>query len=389
MTEARPQIYEKEVKLDDSEPLSMKKDMSEATDDILKEKMQYQHSTPITDVNKMDGSTLPEDFKSEILAGPGVSMKMPKPTAKGDNFDNCIVQLDPDTISHRLIESVSMVTDLLQSNRQLRDTINTLNKEKETMENDNCILQSDNIELRDRIEILQSIIKANASDYENYDWRKIIEEENEQNLETYKAGSSKNVENVVTTIVDSKKENRMLKRRIEHLELQISHLTNHFDYQGNIEPTRAAMLNQVNNNYMQGNVDDFVPEPSPVSYYDQNGNYPTSDQDYTNAGNTYNNNMRSTGFSKSNGRSKITSKSSLRDSGNKRSKRPDVTIRGGKKKSGYGHATNYSQYQNGYPNQTNISVGKANQDTTQEKDEALKMLYDMMMTRVSKKKRTN
>lgn len=51
--------------------------------------------------------------------------------------NNYIVKLDPDTISHRLIESVSMVTELLQSNRQLRDCINSLNKEKENIENDN------------------------------------------------------------------------------------------------------------------------------------------------------------------------------------------------------------------------------------------------------------
>jgi small-conductance mechanosensitive channel len=82
-----------------------------------------------------------------------------------------IIKLDPDTISQRLIESVGMVTDLLQSNRQLRDSINIINNEKETIENDNCILQSDNLELRDRIEILESIIKANANDYENYDWK--------------------------------------------------------------------------------------------------------------------------------------------------------------------------------------------------------------------------
>lgn len=279
-----------------------------------------------------------------------------------------------------------MVTDLLQSNKQLRDTINGLNKEKENMENDNCILQSDNIELRDRIEILQSIIRANANDYENYDWRKIIEEENELNLETYKNSSSKSVENVISNIVDTRKENRMLKRRIEHLELQISHLTNHFDYQGNIEPTRA-MLDPTNNQYVINSLqDDIVPEPLPVPYNEPNGMYPNSEMDYSNVASNYN--MRSTGFSKGK-RTKINSKSSLRDSGNKRQKRPDVTIRNGKKKSSnLNHATNYSYYQGGYPTQAELS-GMKGKPKEKEKDEALKMLYDMMMNRVNKKRRPN
>ena len=234
------------------------------------------------------------------------------------------MKLDPDTISHRLIESVGMVTDLLQSNRQLRDSINVLNREKEAIENDNCVLQSDNLELRDRIEILESIIKANANDYENYDWKKIIEEENDIELAPFKNTGNKGVENVASTMVEIKKENRMLKRRVEHLELQISHLTNHFDYQGNIEPTRT-LVNSQKEQYMQNMQSDFMPEPSPVSYYDNNGMSVGSNMSYSNGPNS--NKMRSTGFSRG-GHAKITSKSSLRNSGGGRGRR-DVTIKNG------------------------------------------------------------
>lgn len=137
--EKRPQFFEQEVKLDESEPPSMKKQHSEATEDVNHEKVYHQHSMPIEHAVRMN-STENEDFKSDVHETKDTS-KMPMTVPQGsggkDAFNNCIVQLDPDTISHRLIESVSMVTDLLQSNRQLRDTINSLNKEKENMENDN------------------------------------------------------------------------------------------------------------------------------------------------------------------------------------------------------------------------------------------------------------
>jgi chaperonin cofactor prefoldin len=228
--------------------------------------------------------------------------------------NNTIVKLDPDTISQRLIESVSMVTDLLQSNRQLRDSINGLNKEKENIENDNCILQSDNLELRDRIEILESIIKANGSDYENYDWKKIIEEENDLGISSFKNSSNKGVENVASAMVEVKKENRMLNRRIEHLELQISHLTNHFDFQGNIEPTRTLMGAQ-KDMVMQHNSNEFMSEhPHPQMTQYDNGAY---SQNYSNLPSGQN--MRSTGFSK--GRSNINSKNSLREGGRKLGRR--------------------------------------------------------------------
>jgi len=321
-------MYEQEVRIEDSLPSkSNREDSISGEDNRTRPSLENQHSTPIADHTKI-GGTINEDFKSEAHELRDISplpKTHPKNTTKAAEFNNCIVQLDPDTISHRLIESVSMVTDLLQSNRQLRDSINMLNKEKELIENDNCILQSDNLELRDRIEILESIIRANASDYENYDWRKIIEEENELNLESFKNSNNKGVENVATTMVEIKKENRMLKRRIEHLELQISHLTNHFDFQGNIEPTRA-LVGQNNDQYIDRNPNDYVPEK--LAYND--GSWMGS-----NPGMSYNNDpstqyMRSTGFSKGT-RTKLASKSSLRESVGKRVKRSDVIIRNASK----------------------------------------------------------
>ena len=55
---------------------------------------------------------------------------------------------------------------------------------------------------------MESIVQANAhSEYEDYDWRKIIEEE--QAFILPKA-HSKGVETVAKALMDMKKENRML-----------------------------------------------------------------------------------------------------------------------------------------------------------------------------------
>ena len=215
-----------------------------------------------------------------------------------------------------------MVTDLLQSNRQLRDSINLLYKEKENIENDNWVLQSDNLELRDRIEILESIIKANANDYENYDWKKIIEEDNDLGISTIKSQSNKGVENVASAMMGVKKENRMLKTRIEHLELQISHLTNHFDYQGNIEPTRTLM--NYNKNPAQDTSNGFMSENSPMTYYDGGMNQPKAKYNPPGSQNT-----RSTGFNR--GRTTLHSKHSLREAGRKKGRR-DFSMRNGTSK---------------------------------------------------------
>lgn len=201
-----------------------------------------------------------------------------------------------------------MVTDLLQSNHQLRDSINMLYKEKENIENDNCVLQSDNLELRDRIEILESIIKANANDYENYDWKKIIEEENDLGVSSLKNASNKGVENVASAMIEVKKENRVLKTRIEHLELQISHLTNHFDYQGNIEPTRTFMNPKNSQNQQVNKTNGFLSEQAPQTYYDSGG-FGQSNIAYSNPPKSQN--MRMTGYNR--GRATLNSKKSLRE----------------------------------------------------------------------------
>ena len=181
--------------------------------------------------------------------------------------NNYIVKLDPDVISQRLIESISMVTALLQSNRQLRDSINILSKEKEYIEWDNFVLQTDNIELRDRIEILEGIIKSNSNDFENYDWNRILENNSSKDdASTLNSSSSKGIKSIINSMVGIKKENRSLKKRIEYLESQISDVTSQFDWQRSMEPleSRINMRRESSTN----NLKEIALNRSPGSCYD-------------------------------------------------------------------------------------------------------------------------
>lgn len=131
-------------------------------------------------------------------------------------------------------------------------------------------------------------------------------------------------------MVEVKKENRMLKRRIEHLELQISHLTNHFDYQGNIEPTRTLVGFNKNTSNQAHRQNEFMSEQSPNTYYDNpNGFGGGAHMNYSNAPSSQN--MRSSGFNRD--QAHINSKHSLRENGRKGARR-DLSMRNGVGKKG-------------------------------------------------------
>lgn len=127
-------------------------------------------------------------------------------------------------------------------------------------------------------------------------------------------------------MIGVKKENRMLKTRIEHLELQVSHLTNQFDYQGNIEPTRTLMNYNKNSEQIHNNTNGFMSEQSPMTYYDGNG-FGAKNLNYSNLPKSQN--MRSTGYNR--GRTNLNSKHSLREV-NRRIKGRDLSIKNGKSK---------------------------------------------------------
>ena len=77
-----------------------------------------------------------------------------------------------------MIESVNFAKELMKTNRQLRSDIDETVERVEKAENENFHLSAENRELRDRIEILESVIGQSnlGNEFENMDWREIIEE---------------------------------------------------------------------------------------------------------------------------------------------------------------------------------------------------------------------
>ena len=57
-----------------------------------------------------------------------------------------------------MIESVNFAKDLMKTNRELRGDIDDLTDRLDRGENENFHLSTENRELRDRIEILESVI---------------------------------------------------------------------------------------------------------------------------------------------------------------------------------------------------------------------------------------
>ena len=104
---------------------------------------------------------------------------MPQPVAGVDPNPSVFHRLDSETLSKRMIESVNMVKELMQANRDLRENIEELNRKGDNFENDQFHLNMENRELRDRIEILESVIGSTNlnDDFEQLDWREFLEDE--------------------------------------------------------------------------------------------------------------------------------------------------------------------------------------------------------------------
>lgn len=93
-------------------------------------------------------------------------------------------------------------------------------------------MQSENLDLRDRIEVLESIIKQNPTDYENYDWRKLLEEEEllpqAEHIPVPETEQNKvNFDFIIKMITTFKKDNRVLNQKVVHLEVQNQNLQQH------------------------------------------------------------------------------------------------------------------------------------------------------------------
>lgn len=100
-----------------------------------------------------------------------------------------------ETENERLIDSVTKVTELLKANQYLRDEIETLQKGNDTKDNELYTITTENMTLRERIEILENIIKSNKAEYENLVSAKVIVNMEKSTFEHH--GGAKNKTNTI------------------------------------------------------------------------------------------------------------------------------------------------------------------------------------------------
>jgi regulator of replication initiation timing len=133
-----------------------------------------------------------------------------------------------DAASERLIHSVNAVTDLLKANTELRDTIEKMRRQKEDSDAEVFTLNIENQTLRERLELVEGILKNNRENYEQLvsdDVKGILAKSNTQygkfNMNAPLDGSG-NVPNteftidaVYTELIQLRQHNRALETRIK------------------------------------------------------------------------------------------------------------------------------------------------------------------------------
>jgi regulator of replication initiation timing len=108
-----------------------------------------------------------------------------------------------------MVESVKMVKTLMETNRQLRQQIESLQSSVDNQENESFHLQLENRECRDRIEILESVVTCSAQvndQFSRMDWRAVLADE----LKTPPPkGDNQAINHMVQLIFDLRKQERI------------------------------------------------------------------------------------------------------------------------------------------------------------------------------------
>lgn len=135
-----------------------------------------------------------------------------------------------DAAAERLIHSVNAVTDLLKANTKLRDNIERVQRELEEKDGDGFQLNIENQALRERLELVEGILKNNSHDYDELvsaQIKNIMEKSNTEYGKFGQGATLKNITPKVTTVdevytelIQLRNKNRALEGRIKQLENQ-------------------------------------------------------------------------------------------------------------------------------------------------------------------------
>ncbi|KAL4471134.1 hypothetical protein ABPG72_019076 [Tetrahymena utriculariae] len=123
--------------------------------------------------------------------------------------------LGQDFAIKRLIESVNMIRELLQSNTEMREIIDSMNQEKENFNAELNILQMENQDLREKLEIMETFqITSSSSEISS-------ESANEcRKNNHYDDAPALNKREIASEILQLRKDKRKLNQRIKQLEIE-------------------------------------------------------------------------------------------------------------------------------------------------------------------------
>ncbi len=209
-----------------------------------------------------------------------------------------------DAAAERLIHSVNAVTDLLKANTELRDTIEKMRRQKEDSDSEVFTLNIENQTLRERLELVEGILKNNRENYENMvsdQVKGILAKSNTQygkfNMNAQLTpnaaeGNEFTIDAVYTELIQLRQTNRVLETRIKQLELQNFNMTRQ-GFQGppngpiralpmvptkNVEPNRPIFDQTNGQSVPQSEDDDEYDDEDDYDDEDESNNSPTIDQ---------------------------------------------------------------------------------------------------------------
>eukprot|EP00347_Sterkiella_histriomuscorum_P001469 403371916 len=149
---------------------------------------------------------------------------------------NFFIQKDKekqDAAAERLIHSVNAVTDLLKANTELRETIEKLKNQKEEVDGENFTLQIENQSLRERLELVEGILKNNRNEYDGLVSDQVKDNMVKSNTQYGKFNMNATmdqppttIDGVYTELIQLRHKNKALEGRIKQLEVQNFRMTN-------------------------------------------------------------------------------------------------------------------------------------------------------------------
>ena len=171
----------------------------------------------------------PQSLQTPASSTAQSSMAVTEASTEGSSMFH---RLDAKTLSNRMIESVNFAKELMQTTRGLRVEMEEMDERLDRAENENFHLSTENRDLRDRIEILESVIGQSnvGNEFENMDWREIIEENKAPQIRS----NNQTMNEIIDQLFYSKKEmakknetnsalmseNQQLKQQIEQFKAQ-------------------------------------------------------------------------------------------------------------------------------------------------------------------------